>query len=120
MEDQSKVCSLWADRVEPRSHLEVAVGNRPLKAKTAKNTDKRQKKEKANAATNESPSADGKEGDGQIKERRLINGMELVLEKREDRESGDEEISPAPGEEPFLTDEEDDSLTLLRGRSDTN
>ena len=61
------------------------------------------------------PRADGKEGDGPIKELRLINGMdmmELVFEKREDRVSGDEEISPAPGEEPFLTNEEDDSLTL--------
>ena len=69
------------------------------------------------------PRTDGKEGDGPIKELRLINGMdimELVFEKREDRVSGDEEISPAPGEEPFLTNEEDDSLTLLRGRSDTN
>ena len=46
--------------------------------------------------------------------------MELVFEKREDRVSGDEETSPALGEEPFLTNEEDDSLTLLRGRSDTN
>ena len=69
------------------------------------------------------PRTDGKEGDGPIKELRLINGMdimELVFEKREDRVSGDEEISPPPGEEPFLTNEEDDSLTLLRGRSDTN
>lgn len=62
-------------------------------------------------------------GDGPIKELRLINGMdimELVFGKREDRVSSDEEISPAPGEEPSLTNEEDDSLTLLRGRSDTN
>ena len=39
------------DRLESRTHL--AVGNRPLEAKTAKNTGKRQKKDKADAATNE-------------------------------------------------------------------
>ena len=77
-----------------------------LDAKTAKNRAKRQKKkEKSKAASKDTAKADG--DDGPVKKRRLVNGKELVFKKRDDRESDDEEIGPAPNEQLSATGEED-------------
>jgi len=58
--------------------------------------------------SNETPKSEGHTNDGPIKKRRLVNGKELVFKKRDDRESEDEEIGPAPpGQEPSATNEED-------------
>src|SRR5882757_8880644 len=85
-----------------------------LDAKTAKNRAKRQKKkEKVKTAYKEAPrpDADGRQDDGPIKKRRLVNGKELVFKKRDERES-DEEIGPVPDEELAATNE-DNSLTAM-------
>ena len=85
-----------------------------LDAKTAKNRAKRQKKkEKAKAASKETPKVDGQQDDGPIKKRRLVNGKELVFKKRDDRESDDEEIGPAPNELPSATNEENGPPTAM-------
>ena len=126
MEDQSKkVCSIRLIVLSPgltllqeadQQEYEQRKQEREqvLEAKTAKNRAKRQKKkEKAKAAANETPRADGKEDDGPVKKRRLVNGKELVFKKRDDRESDDEEIGPLPGEGTSMTNEEDDPSMLM-------
>ena len=85
-----------------------------LDAKTAKNRAKRQKKkEKAKTASKETPKADGQQDDGPVKKRRLVNGKELVFKRRDDRESDDEEIGPAPNEQPSADNEEEGPSTAM-------
>ena len=84
-----------------------------LEAKTAKNRAKRQKKkEKAKVATKETSKADPQD-DGPIKKRRLVNGKELVFKKKDDRESDEEEIGPAPNEQSSVFNEEEGSPTAV-------
>ena len=65
----------------------------------------------------ETARADGQQDDGPIKKRRLVNGKELVFKKRDDRESDDEEVGPAPNEPPSAANEED-GLSMAMPASD--
>lgn len=107
MEDQSKKEIEQREFEQRRQEREQA-----LDAKTAKNRAKRlKKKERAKATSSETPKADGQADDGPIKKRRLVNGKELVFKKRDDRESDEDEIGPAPGEQPSRDNEEDSPST---------
>jgi len=108
MEDESKKETDDQEFEQRKREREQAVD-----AKTAKNRAKRQKKkERAKAASTETSNADGQADDGPVKKRRLVNGKELVFKKRDDRESDEEEGGPTLGEQPSVTNEEDDPSTV--------